>query len=220
MSYDLNDPNDYKRAMSDYLWKDHGVLRLKYSNLHPVGGDMWRCNQPSPNRIKVLKDMGFKTILNVRGTQPNACFYALERHTCDELGLEMVDLPFGSREAPYLDRMERLFEIFETIEYPAVIHCKSGSDRAGIISVLYKLVHEKVSIEEAMTHLSFKFGHIKAGKTGMLDFFFEAYRADNEETPIEFMDWVRTKYDRESVHNGFMASWWGSLLTEKLLKRE
>ena len=91
---------------------------------------------------------------------------------------------------------------------------------AGIISVLYKLVHEKVPFEEAMTHLSFKFGHIKAGKTGMLDYFFDAYRQYNAETPIDFVEWVRTKYDREAVSSGFMASWWGSFLTERLLKRE
>ncbi len=63
-------------------------------------------------------------------------------------------------------------------------------------------------------------GSIKHGKTGMLDHFFDLYRKRNEESPIAFLDWVRTEYDRQACHDGFMASWWGSALTEGLLKRE
>jgi len=220
MTYDLTDPKDYKRAWSDYLWKDHGVLRLRFNNHHEVGGGMWRANQPSPDRLAELKEQGFKTILNIRGTQPGVCYYDLEKDACEKLGLVMHDLPFGSREAPYVDRIERVVKIFETMEFPALLHCKSGADRAGLMSVLFLLIHEKRPFEEAIEHLSLKYLHVKAGKTGMLDYFFEAYRSYNEETPIAFLDWVRNVYDREAVQSGFMASWWGNFLTERLLRRE
>jgi protein tyrosine/serine phosphatase len=220
MAYDLTDPKDRKRAWSDYLWKDHGVLRLRFHNMHEVGGGMWRANQPSPNRLAELKAQGFKTILNIRGTQPGVCYYDLEKEACAELGLAMHDMPFGSREAPYVDRIERAVKIFESVEYPAMLHCKSGADRAGLMSVLFLLVHEKRPFEEAIEHLSWKYLHAKAGKTGMLDYFFETYRAYNEENPIDFLEWVRTVYDREAVQAGFMASWWGNILTERVLRRE
>ena len=116
--------------------------------------------------------------------------------------------------------MQRAVEIFDTIEYPALIHCKSGADRAGIISVLYALTKLNLPYEEAITHLSLKYLHVKAGKTGVLDYFFECYRVYNETTPIAFMDWVENVYDRDAVQAGFMSSWWGNLLTEKLLRRE
>ena len=44
------------------------------------------------------------------------------------------------------------------------MHCKSGADRAGIVAVMYKLLHEKAPFEEAVEQLSFKYGHIKQGK--------------------------------------------------------
>lgn len=220
MPYDLNDPQDRKRAWSDYLWKDHGILRERFHNMHEVGGGMWRANQPSPQRLEELAADGFRTILNIRGTQPGVCYYDLEKEACERLGLTMIDMPFGSREAPYVDRMQRAAKIFETIEYPALIHCKSGADRAGLISVLYRLVHLKLPYEEAIEHLSLKYLHVKAGKTGVLDYFFETYRAYNVETPIDFMEWVETVYDREAVQNGFMSSWWGNMLTERILRRE
>lgn len=220
MSYDLTDPRDYKRAMKGLMWGDHGVLRLRFSNLHRIGGEMWRGNQPDPNRLKKLKDDGFKTILNLRGTQPGRHYYDLEHFECERLGLAIVDLPWGSREAPFVARIERLIEVFKEIEYPAYMHCKSGADRAGIVAVMYKLLHENAPFEEAIQQLSLKYGHIKQGKTGMLDHFFEQYRLRAEASPIDFLTWVRTEYDRQACHDSFMASWWGSVLTEKLLRRE
>lgn len=220
MPYDLTDPKDRQRAWSDYLWKDHGILRQRFSNMHEVGGGMWRSNQPSPQRLEQLAKKGFRTILNIRGTQPGVCYYDLEKEACDRLGLTMIDMPFGSREAPYVDRIQRAAKIFETIEYPALIHCKSGADRAGLISVIYRLARLGLPYEEAIEHLSLKYLHVKAGKTGVLDHFFESYRAYAEHTPIGFMDWVETVYDRDQVQSSFMSSWWGNMLTERVLRRE
>lgn len=220
MGYDLDNRADYRRAMRGLMWGDHGVLRQRFGNLHRVGGDMWRGNQPSPQRLARLKEMGFRTILNLRGTQPGRPYYDLEHHAARKLGLTVIDLPWGSREAPFVERIERLIEVFEQIEYPAFMHCKSGADRAGIVAVFYKLLHEKAPFEEAVGQLSFRYGHVRQGKTGMLDHFFDLYRQRNARDPIDFLTWVRTEYDRQACHDGFMASWWGSLITEKLLRRE
>ena len=220
MAYDHTDPLDRKRAWNDYLWKDHGVLRLRFHNMHEVGGGLWRANQPSPDRLEWLANEGFKTILNIRGPQPGVCYYDFEREACERHGLALHDMPFGSREAPYVDRIQRAVKIFESIEYPALVHCKSGADRAGLVSVLFALTHLKLPYDEAIAHLSLKYLHVKAGKTGVLDYFFETYRAYNEANPIDFMDWVETVYDRDAVQAGFMSSWWGNLLTERLLRRE
>lgn len=221
MTYDLNNPDDRHRAWSGYLWKDHGILRLRFHNMHPIGDKgMWRANQPSPNRVKWLAEQGFKTILNLRGTQPGRHYYDLERDACDRHGIEMIDLPWGSREAPYVERIDNLVATFERIAYPAMMHCKSGADRAGIVAVIYAITQLGWPFEQAIEHLSGKYLHVKQGKTGMLDYFFDQYRQANEAEPIDFMDWVHTRYDRQAVHDGFMGSWWGNMLTEKLLRRE
>jgi protein tyrosine/serine phosphatase len=220
MPYDLNDPQDRERAWKDYLWKDHGILRQRFHNMHEVGGGMWRANQPSPQRLEELAGQGFRTILNIRGTQPGVCYYDLEKEACERLGLVMIDMPFGSREAPYVDRIQRAVRIFDEIEYPALIHCKSGADRAGLISVLFCLTRLGLPYDEAIRHLSLKYLHVKAGKTGVLDYFFETYRAYTESNPIGFMDWIENVYDRNRVQSGFMSSWWGNVLTERVLRRE
>lgn len=220
MSENFDDPAVLARARSSLMWDDHGVLRRAFRNHRHVAGQMWRGNQPDPDRIAWLAGQGFRTILNLRGVQPGKAYYDLEHWAAKKHGITVIDLGWGSREAPYVERIERLIEVFNTIEYPAFMHCKSGSDRAGIVAVLYLILHEGWTVEAALAHLSLKYGHVKQGKTGMLDHFFQLYLDRNAKEPIDFLTWVRTEYDRQACHDGFMASWWGAILTERLLRRE
>ena len=220
MTANFDDPAALARARNSLMWEDHGVLRRAWRNHRHVAGQMWRGNQPDPERIAWLAGQGFRTILNLRGVQPGKAYYDLEHWAAKKHGLTVIDLGWGSREAPFVERIERLAEVFATIEYPAFMHCKSGSDRAGIVAVLYLILHEGWAVEDALAHLSLKYGHVKQGKTGMLDHFFQLYLDRKAKDPIDFLSWLRTEYDRQACHDGFMASWWGSLLTERLLRRE
>ena len=100
------------------------------------------------------------------------------------------------------------------------MHCKSGADRAGLMSVLYKLLREGVSVEEAQEQLSLKYLHVKHGKTGVLDAVFEVYAAFNAETPISFLDWVENHYDRLAIKEAFLASGRANLKIDELIGRE
>jgi len=220
MTVNFDDPAVLARARKSLLWDDHGFLRRAFRNHRHVGGQMWRGNQPDPERIAWLASQGFKTILNLRGEQAGRAYYDLEHWAAKQHGLTVIDLGWGSREAPFVERIERLIEVFNTIEYPAFMHCKSGSDRAGIVAVLYLVLHEGWKVEDALVHLSLKYGHVKQGKTGMLDHFFQLYLDRNAREPIDFLTWVRTEYDRQACHDGFMAAWWGSFLTERVLRRK
>ena len=63
--------------------------------------------------------------------------------------------------------------------------------------------------------------HAKIGKTGVLDYMFERYLTDAEPKGISFIDWVKSDaYDPAGMKASFRAGWWGSLLTEKILRRE
>jgi len=110
--------------------------------------------------------------------------------------------------------------LFGLIEYPAVMHCKSGADRTGIMGVLYRHFKLGEPIEQAVSQLSPKYMHIKHGKTGLLDFFFKDYLDYNARAPIAFMDWVESVYDPVDVKARFMAGKVGSFVTDSVLKRE
>lgn len=219
MALDLNNPADRKQAYRDLTWGDHGFLRIWFHNRHHIGGGMYRENQPSPKRIAELAKMGTKTIVNLRGESPKG-FYLLEVEACKEHGIELVNHRMYSRDVHTVEAIKGAQDLFERIEYPAVMHCKSGADRTGIMGVLYRHFKMGDLIEEAIEQLSFKYLHVRQGKTGMLDFFFEDYLAYAKDHDMSFMDWVETVYDPADVKSRFMASWIGSLMTEKVLKRE
>ena len=216
---DLNTKQGRKQAYRDLIWGDHGFLRLWFANRHDIGGGMMRENQPSPKRIAKLADEGIKTILNLRGESDKG-YYALEKEACAQHGLTLVDFRMYSRDTPKKDKIHGLIKIFEEIEYPAMMHCKSGADRTGITGVLYRHFHMGVPIEEAIEQLKFKYLHVKAGKTGMLDFFFDDYIEYAKTHDISFIDWVDTVYDPADVKARFMSGWIGNILSEKVMRRE
>ena len=216
---DLNNPRDRKTARRDLMWGDHGFLRLRFPNRHDMGGGMYRENQPSPERIAVWASEGIKTNINLRGDSPKG-FYLLEREACALHGIKMIDFRVYSRDVHTPEKIRAAKDLFEQIEYPAVMHCKSGADRTGFMGVLYRHFHMGDTIAAALAReLTLKKLHVKQGKTGMLDFFFADYLAYSENHDISFMDWVETIYEPADVKARFMAQWSGNPITE-LLRRE
>ena len=204
---------------ADMLLVDHGVFRLLYLNLHPLGRNAWRSAQPAPHQIAGIARRGIKTIVNLRG--PRVCgSYWLEQQACRRHGIRLVDYQVRSRAAPSLEELRGAFALFRTLEGPVLFHCKSGADRAGLMSTLYLIAVEGTPVEEARKQLALRFGHIRQADTGILDYFFERYLADAAKTPMSFVDWVETVYDPDEVKRSFVATGWANLITNKLLRRE
>jgi hypothetical protein len=74
---------------------------------------------------------------------------------------------------------------------------------------------------QAIGQLSKRHGHFREGLTGVLDYAFERYLKEGEPMGQTLIEWMsRPDYDPKAVKAEFKASWWGTLLTEKLLGRE
>lgn len=205
---------------------DHGFLRTVYDNTHEIApGKMWRTYQPSPAHLERWAAKGVRTVINLRGDNPSG-FLFLEEESCQRLGLTLVNFRVYSREAPSKEILKGARKLFEEIEYPAIMHCKSGADRAGLMSVLYLFFHEGVALDAALEQLSFKYGHVKAGKTGVIDAAFERYIAHAKANDISlasvgaFFDWIEADYDPAEVKDAFRSKGWGDILTEVVLRRE
>lgn len=219
-TFDLSTAWGRFRTNWHYFWADHAFLRLGFQNAHWISPELVRTNQPWPFQLAWWKKQGIKTVINLRGGF-DASFYALEKDACERLGLKMVDFTITSREVPTRARVLGAKELFDSIEYPAVMHCKSGADRAGIMSVFYMHFRQGKPIREAMKELSLRYLHVKQGKTGVLDYVFERYLEEGEPKGQSFVEWVESDaYDPVAMKADFRAQWIGTLLTEKLLRRE
>ncbi len=220
--FDLKTPRGRLKAYLNYLWTDHAWLRLGFQNAHWVGSELIRTNQPWPFQLKRWRDLGVKTVINLRGGGYPTSAYLLEKDACARLGLTLIDFAVSSREAPSRAQVEGAKALFETVEYPAVMHCKSGADRAGVMSVLYAHFRLGLPLRQAVAEeLSFRTLHVKQGKTGVIDYTFQRYFEEGEPQGLTFLQWVqRPEYDPKALKATFQAGMIGTLITDKLLRRE
>ncbi len=201
------------------VFVDHGIFRLIYLNKHKVTPNFWRAAQPSPRQIRQMAADGIHTILNLRGGREFGS-WPLEKQTCIEQNLVLVDFVLRSRGAPDKAGLLELPAFFAGLNYPVLAHCKSGADRAGLMSALYLLIHEKRSVSEAARQLNWRYGHFRFAKTGVLDAFLDQYAKDGEAKGIEFLDWVENHYDPAALEAGFKTHFLSVLIADRLFRRE
>lgn len=206
-------------AWVDALFIDHAVFRVIWDNLAAVKpGELYRCNHPTPGRLRRLaRSLGIRTLINLRGVTQSGS-YALSHDAARRLGFEVHDLSLESRGAPHVDRILKLFDIYRTMPRPALIHCKSGADRAGLAAGLFVLF-DGGTAAQALRQLSLRYGHIRQAKTGILDAFFLLYQREGEGRK-PFLDWLQQDYDREALRQAFHANGLASFLNDWVLVHE
>ncbi|MCG6903461.1 MAG: tyrosine-protein phosphatase [Rhodobacter sp.] len=201
---DISTPRARRNARWHFYMSDHGFLRGLWTNQFEIAPGVWRSNQPSQARLRKLAAIGIKTVLNLRG-EDKFSFFLFEREACEALGLTLINHKIYARSLVPAARFAELFEIFDRIEKPFVLHCKSGADRAGLVSALWLLDQENASIDDAKAMLSFRYVHLKRTRTGVLDHLLETYEADFATDPMPIRQWFAEKYDPAAITASFHA---------------
>ncbi len=217
--YDLATRGGRTAAWLNSLFVDHAVFRLVWDNMAEViPGKLYRCNHPTPGRLaRAARRFGLRTLINLRG-QRQCGSDQMSRDAASRLGLDHIDMAFESRGAPHRERILRFHGIYTSMRTPALMHCKSGADRAGLASAL-AVMFEGGDTIAAMRQLSWRFGHFNRSPTGILDAFFLHYRAVAEGKK-PFLDWVREDYDEVALRANFRAHGLSSFINDRVLRRE
>jgi protein tyrosine/serine phosphatase len=148
---------------------------LANGNFHPVTeGEAYRSGQINKDKLeKYLKDYHIKSVLNLRGENSGADWYEDEITVCKRLSVRHYDLAMTSSDKPNPDVVGKLMTIFSEAPRPVLIHCKSGSDRSGLVAALWKVVVDGEPKSIAEKQLSIRYGHFPVGQTSVLDDFLE-----------------------------------------------
>lgn len=138
-----------------------GYLQLS-GNFHTViAGELYRSGQPTAAQLEAYaRDYGIKTIVNLRGKNTKSKWYADEIATAERLGLQHIDFRMSASKELTPETADQLVTILKAAPKPILVHCQAGSDRSGLVSVIYS--HEIAGIEEevAERQLSIRFGHV------------------------------------------------------------
>ncbi|MGB0661248.1 MAG: fused DSP-PTPase phosphatase/NAD kinase-like protein [Mangrovicoccus sp.] len=198
----IDTPTARRQAFWHFQLLDHAFLRYPWWNLAEIAPGVWRSNQPSQGRVKRYADMGIKTILNLRGVSPYSP-YLFESEACEKYGVELVNIELSARKLVPRKAMIELVDIMRGLDKPFLLHCKSGSDRAGMASAIYLAVIEGRPVKEARKQLHWRYLHLSSTDTGILDHVFDVYEAETATSGQGFEDWLKTSYDNEAL----TASW-------------
>lgn len=162
---------------------------------------IFRSAQPTAQLLKTaIKRDGIKTVLNLRGANPDQSWYAQERSATLEADATQIDFPMSSDQWLSHDQIRTLLDILDTCEYPILIHCEWGAERTGLISAICTLLKEGATLDEGKREFSiyYMFLPIKDGLVmrGHLDRY-ERWLKDQGEnhSPTRLREWLTRSYE-------------------------
>lgn len=142
---------------------------LAHDNLRAVlRGELYRSGQMSPGALAhCVRAYGIKSIVNLRGSNPDQPWYQAEAMTAAQLGVPLQDFGISSSEELELGRMDQLAELLRQAPKPVLIHCNGGADRSALASAIYLVAVKGEKPEAADDELSLLNGHLPALRPGV-----------------------------------------------------
>jgi protein tyrosine phosphatase (PTP) superfamily phosphohydrolase (DUF442 family) len=163
-------------------------------------GLVMRSAQPTTQLSDWIARYGLKSILNLRGGGPDDWWYELEIKCSRENAVAYYDVPLSATKRPTRRELLQLIDLLDHCSYPLLIHCKSGADRTGLASALYRMVRRDEPPENALASFSIEFGHFPFFGTEHLHEPLEEYAAWLKSGELihssdRFRTWVRNEYN-------------------------
>jgi len=222
LKFNLATPSGRAWAWLYAMLVEHNFTNLFRFNFHRLSHEAYRSSQPTMWQLRrEVKRRGIRTIINLKGANPDSAYYLFEREQCEKLGVRLVDVSIASRSVPSLERIRRAKEVFESVEYPIWIHCKAGADRAGIYSTLYQHFRLGIPIAETDQLRLWPFGHIRHSKAGKIDHYLAHYVEYQRQHPeVGLLEWAETVADPVAIEREFKPRGLASFINDYLLRRE
>ena len=156
-------------------------------NFHAVKeGQAYRSGQLDGESFKLVVDTyGIRTVINLRGENPDEQWYQQEVAATLEKGVTLVNIPMSAKSLPSRETLLAIYDTIITSEHPVLIHCQAGADRTGAVSAVWRMVVLGEPREAAQTELSPWYGHFEAVNP-MMDELVRIFEPDR--------DWILSDY--------------------------
>ncbi len=168
-------------------------------------GQVYRSAQPLDGLSTLIAEKQIATVLNLRGGSDNDPWYVAEVDATRRLRVDFYDLPLVATVRPTRKQLLAVLDVLNRCKYPLLIHCKSGSDRTGLVSGLYLMSRKGIDPERAEEAFSLYHGHVPLLGTSHLHEPFREYANwlhshQFSHTPERFRDWVAHDYQADDTY--------------------
>lgn len=158
-------------------------------------GRVYRSAQPSADQLALTADwFGIRTVLNLRGENPEEPWYVDEERVCREKGLTLVNIPLSMSRLPTAEQLRTVVQTLQTAEYPMLIHCQGGADRTGMVSAIYAMLILGQERGEALKQLSPEYLHYRF-RAPCMDVLAELY-----EPTDAWLEWYEEQFEQLTCH--------------------
>jgi protein tyrosine phosphatase (PTP) superfamily phosphohydrolase (DUF442 family) len=163
----------------------------------------YRSSQVSPAALEhYARAYGIRSVINLRGRNPDCSWYWEEREAAARLGLRHYDLGVDSR-YPYPEEVREVIETLESCPRPVLFHCNSGVDRTGTVAAIALLLLDKqATLADAEGHFGLRYLQVPwrnnaIGQRYFLDFYRQWLSRQNQpHNPARFRYWALHCYER------------------------
>lgn len=132
---------------------------------------------------KAIKKYGIQTVVNLRGSNPDAVWYEDEVAVCSRLGVRHEDFSWSKGCLPDPESLLRFVEVMESGARPFLAHCEGGTHRTGVAAACYRLLKGE-STDAARKEFGPFFKDAPIGK--LVDLY--------EGSALPFRQWVKDVY--------------------------
>ncbi len=178
-------------------------------NLHEVvKGRFFRAGQMSPQELQsIVATNRIRTVIDLRLDDDDETKKGeSEELAVEEAGARYIHFPMRSSRVPRREKIDLLLSVYDQAEVPVLIHCSSGTHRAGVAAALWLIEKEGVDPGVALEQLSSRYGFfqferkLKALYQGhpTLDTLILRFVEDHRATGISLRHWLDEYYPREA----------------------
>jgi protein tyrosine phosphatase (PTP) superfamily phosphohydrolase (DUF442 family) len=116
-------------------------------NLHKVSDLLYRGAQPTKEGMQQLKELGVKTIVNLRS-------FHSDRAEIGDTGLSYEHIYMKTWHAEDKEVVRFLKIVTDPNRTPAFVHCQRGADRTGTICAIYRVAVQDWRKDEAIEEMT------------------------------------------------------------------
>ncbi len=173
------------------------VINLCNNNYHNVlPKQVYRSAQLNQSTLlSYIKRDKIRTIINLRGKNPNASWYQNEIAAAKKADIQHDDITLSAHQLPSDTQLKRLVQLIETAKKPLLIHCRRGADRSGLAAAISVILSGDKSVDDLEDQISWHYNAISPTTVGYQVFqnyflWIKKYHKDFGKT--SFIQWVNS----------------------------
>lgn len=107
---------------------------VKIKNFGQMDDRFYRGAQPEPTDYQALKDLGIKTVIDLRNDPTD-----YEKSDVEALGMTYINIPMSGWRSPKDEDLRKFMSIANNPETGKFyVHCKAGIHRTGVAGAIYR----------------------------------------------------------------------------------